>query len=381
MFGPIALCCISIKEKLAPVAEPDVHELFSPFSSISKILIFQREPSLKCFIEFSDTLSFERALRNIDRVPQHLGKVSLYHSKKDSLKNAYEFPPCQSPLGSEKSNIEPHVDFSTTDGNFCESEAESGTGKKRSSKGTFDSRVATSEAFSNSGGPLEPTALKPVSIPEEDIDDFEKMFMRLGDFKDGQASRTVVLIENFTLDPRLTRLLQNAIGCYGNLVRMLANYKRNRFFAEMENSHQANLVHIYLDGFVFFKCSLKVKYTPVAALVPSKWDAPLDFQFFQMEDQTQRFKKHLSIKFNPPSKILHFTSIARSVDHLILYELISQVHEPVRIYKLAKNSNRSEMYLAEFATTTHSIEVLAALHNKIIENKSLKISFSHPEIN
>lgn len=45
-----------------------------------------------------------------------------------------------------------------------------------------------------------------------------------------------------------------------------------------------------------------------------------------------------------------------------------------------KQANKSDMYLAEFGSVKESLEVLSAMHNKIIGDKSIKVSFSHPEI-
>lgn len=386
MYGPIGLCCISIKQKQAPVTEHQVNRLFRDFANISKILIFQQDPAFKCFIEFSDTSSFERALRNIDKVPQEFGKVSLYHSKKDSLKNAFEFPVRKGHVSS--TGDEEAWAFSKS---FDENDSGDDTARQRRGR---HSPNQTSDSHNSDGSYENFRAKSPTSITKQadpklavlreiDFTHSELPFLKFLPDTDPEADTpesTVLLVENFYLSSKLIKLLQNALGCYGNLVRMVANFPEHRFLAEMENRHQANLVCIYLNKFVFYNTALSIKNTNIASLRQAPSPAP-GMEFFQMEDWTQRFRKHLSIKFNPPSKILHFTSIAPRVDQFILFELISQVHEPLKIYKLVKNAGRSDMYLVEFNSITESIEVLAALHNKMIDNKSLKISFSHPEIN
>lgn len=365
MFGPIGLCCISLDQKNVQLTEPQIQGLFKDIAAVTKILIFQREPALKCFIEFADTGSMERALRHADRISQEYGKVSLYHSKKDSLKNAYEFRNAAG-SGTPPTSESPPVDKLLL-GN-------SPGGANRMHSDPWNTSPPP-QAKSLESEPAQMPPLTPA-----DLDDNERKFLAKGSPSGESAGGCVVLVEGFTLQPRLVKLLQNLLGCYGNLIRMVANFPARRFLAEMENAHQANLACIYLKEYRFFGCLLAAQIVSASGLTAPQV-MPAGFDFLQPEERTHRFKKHLSIKFNPPSKILHMTSLAPRVDQLVLFELASQVHEPVRVYKLIKNAGRSDMYLLEFESLGDSIEVLAALHNKIIENKSLKISFSHPEIN
>ena len=191
----------------------------------------------------------------------------------------------------------------------------------------------------------------------------------------------VLLIQQVEFSFANHKLIQNILGCFGNLIRMLVNHSTHSIIVEMENPHQANLVHIYLHELDFFGSSFIVSYTSATHIKPSTDQVHLFLEFVKIEERSHRFKKYLPIKFNPPSPILHLTSISVNVDYLILYDLICQIHEPMTIFKLVKQANKSDMYLVEFKSVRDSLEVLAVMHNKVIDDKSIKISFSHPEIN
>ncbi len=63
-----------------------------------------------------------------------------------------------------------------------------------------------------------------------------------------------------------------------------------------------------------------------------------------------RFKKKLNIKINFPSKTLHVTNLPEKVTPVMLFDIFSQIHEPVRIIKLKKRGVKSNMYLIEFSS-------------------------------
>ena len=93
-----------------------------------------------------------------------------------------------------------------------------------------------------------------------------------------------------------------------------------------------------------------------------------------------RFKKNLNIKINKPTNILHVTNLSTKVSPIILYQLVSQIRDPVNIFKLAKKGVNSDMYLIEFEKIEDSTAVLCVLHNKKVDGKLMKLSFSHTEL-
>jgi hypothetical protein len=393
MYGPIALCCISPKEKTRELTEIDIYGLFKNFADMKRMLIFQREPSLKCFIEFSDTNSFENALRNIGKVSTAYGKPSLYQSKKDTLKNAFDLTEF---LKKDKPNffnadLKHELDSSSTslpsnDSHlkksqitFSISPQDHDIAKLRSSEYQMinsENNLNYHNCLSLSTGFKSQKSIK----YQTDFDLKEQKFVTFTDtpLKTTDKIR-IMMVQNIDLNRIKINTIKNVLGCFGNVSQLIVNKQLNHVLAEFESPHQANLVHIYLNDTNFFGCDLTVYY--VSALCLQDNSTPLvDLEFHRVDEKFHKFKKHLSIKFNPPSTILHFTSLSERIDHIILYSLISQIHEPVKMYKLVKKSSKSDMYLVEFNSVSESFEVLAVMHNKIVDNKSLKISFSHPEI-
>lgn len=389
MQGPIALCCISLKNQNCHITEADVNNLFKDLASISQILIFQKEQTFKCFIEFAGISAFENALRNIDRVSNVYGRISLYHSKKDSLKNAHVFNSnylkTEPKNGPKISQLSSHSDVSR-DIELSKPSHSSNELAKNSLKNVLNHNQEKpnllSEVFIQEF--LEISAKQKKEIKTQTyFDSLEKKFVifddqNLPERKIEQVK--IILIENICFKTVKLKTIKNLLGCYGNLQKIVVNYTRQRVFAEFEDYNQANLSHIYLDKINFFGSVFSISYTSALSMLPCLDESLHDLEFHQIDVKEHKFKNHLSIKFNPPSPILHLTSISKKVDHVILYQLISQIHEPTKIYKLLKRTNKSDMFLMEFAAISQSVEVLSIMHNKIIDGKVLKISFSHPGI-
>lgn len=396
MLGQVALCCISLKEKNHHLNEMDIYGLFNGIAMMSKMLIFQREPSFKCFIEFSEINSFENALRSIEKVSTVFGKVSLYPSPKESLKNAFDFnllhqnkdklffnSDLKSNLIASNTSIQTtcshskpyndHSDFSRFNDEFSTLlSSNSPFGPNKTSNNLSSPPIINS--FYGNKKIKNQAHFDQYELKFIDFDENSLASMKLEHIK-------IMSIENVNVNKIRVNTIKNALGCFGNVLHLIINRQHNKVVAEFESINQANLIHIYLNGVTFFGCTLEVFYVAAVSLHQNISPNTSAIEFYTVEEKCHKFKKHLPIKFNPPSSILHFTSISDQVDCLILYELICQIHEPIKIYKLMKKTCRSDMYLVEFNSISESLEVLSVMHNKIIDHKSLKISFSHPEIN
>lgn len=93
-----------------------------------------------------------------------------------------------------------------------------------------------------------------------------------------------------------------------------------------------------------------------------------------------RYKQKLNIRVNKPTKLLHLTNLPSKMTPLLLYKIIVEIGEPLNLYKLKKKGVCSDMFLVEFKTVEKSIEVLSVLHNKKVEEKLIKVSFSHTKV-
>ena len=105
-----------------------------------------------------------------------------------------------------------------------------------------------------------------------------------------------------------------------------------------------------------------------------------DLVYFENDPKAFRYRSDNSIRINEPSSILHFTGIPEVVTPIILYQILSYIYEPSKIIQLQRNSKGFMMFLIQLDKVESAIEVLSVLHNKQINEKFLKISFSHSKI-
>ena len=128
-----------------------------------------------------------------------------------------------------------------------------------------------------------------------------------------------------------------------------------------------------------FGSKMKVTFTAASSIIFPLEAFISELEFYQpKEEHKPKFTRR--IKFNYPSNVLHITNISPRIDENFIYQLISKIHEPIAIYKLFKRENKSEMFLIEFESAIQSFEVLAILNHKKIDNRSIKLSFSHPDL-
>ena len=173
----------------------------------------------------------------------------------------------------------------------------------------------------------------------------------------------------------------NFFGCFGNVKRLLTNFKENYSVLDFESPEQAKLIVKNVSGTVFFENTLKASfYFDVSVFDDLLVSPDPDIKTRTNHPKFYRYKKNLNIKINKPTKLLHFTNLPDRITPIVLYQLIGQIKDPINIFKLAKRGSSSDMFLVEFEELHESIEVLSILHNKKVDSKLVKVSFSHTKI-
>jgi hypothetical protein len=189
----------------------------------------------------------------------------------------------------------------------------------------------------------------------------------------------LLFVESLNLSIVTPKILMNLFCCFGNLDRLLIDPVTTSALIQFRYRTEALEALNSLNELSFFSQELRISICS---------NQRLKFREDVLTSRTQvislkgdhnfyRFQNTLNIKYNPPSSVLHFTSLSERCDPVILFELIRQINELRKIIKLVQRGNKgSLMYLVEFATIDAAIEVLAVLHNKIVDGKSMKVSFS-----
>ena len=192
-----------------------------------------------------------------------------------------------------------------------------------------------------------------------------------------------LLIEKLNIQQSEISYILNLLGSFANVNEYLIDFQLKKGVFSFTNATKIDIVVNSLNAQVYFDQRMTVRkigcQLPLSKIPKFKNDR---FVVGEENKKNYRYQKNLSIKFNPPSKTIHITNTAESLDVKGLTELFGQYYKPLRIKCLSsKTSNStSQMYLAEFDQVNKCLEILSIFHNKHISEKSMKISFSHMKL-
>jgi hypothetical protein len=174
----------------------------------------------------------------------------------------------------------------------------------------------------------------------------------------------------------------NLACCFGNAHRVYVDQPAGRTIIRYQNANDAMRAKFHLRDQLFFGSRLQILDSmPEDIDLATSLPTGVDLKMFDCKAPDFRYKDTLNVKYNAPSAVLHFTNLSENCTPQVLFQIISAIHEPRKIVKLAKKSvNSTNMMLVLFKSVTESLEVLTVLHNKIVDHKSLRVSFSHTKL-
>ena len=176
------------------------------------------------------------------------------------------------------------------------------------------------------------------------------------------------------------RLLINLFCCCANPIKIWMDHQDQIAFAAFGSKSELQRTISQLNQQFYFGSQISAETLNCQDL-PAFISKIKEDSLFVCEPQLPdyRYHRHLHINFNPISKILHLTNLTDNCTVAVVYNIIRIIHEPHKIVKLVRpSSSCTAMLLVEFDTTAKSLEVLTALHNKRIDGKALRVSFSQP---
>lgn len=395
MENKILLCCVN------PISDPDdvdelsIYQLFKEHAVVKNVKIFSRDVQIKAFVDV-DKESVDQCIQNLHLQNTIIGKLKVYVSHKDNITFDKDLQTIISESSHKQersykiSRHEKNSDINSIGHNKYDAE---------NAKGSHLSKhklPLAAESFENLDEIFDRHLIADYNIRSvTDIDsrlpDMIKYYpvslenihsVKSNLSKEADVSK-VVILNRINAEKVNCLMLMNLFGCFGNVKKVLLNIKASFALIEMESPEHAVLTTRYLNNIQYFGSAIKVKcskYNSVSLKTLEKEHNP-DIQFLRGHYKYFRYKEGLQIKVNKPSAVLHITSLSAEFTPYLLCQLLSQLHEPSKIVKLSKNGSTSEMYLVEFDQVNQAIEVLSTLHNKKVDGKLMKISFSHTDIN
>lgn len=391
MKSNIVLCCINPTRTHQDIDEFSIYKIFKQHVIVKNVRVFNRDKQIKAFILLEDKESINTAISALHKKELNVGRISIYPSYKKYI--AFDKPlqtiiqEALAKESSEKSDLKEEES--------CQEKIDYLISKKSSIKtldtmrGKNSSKKLVNRLFESDDHfqqKLNELNLKQTenNINFDDLNSDDEVVMSkidLTQFCKPKLTRTALLkLENidFTLADQIT--IFNFFGCFGNITKLLIDKKKNYAILELQDTIQAKNVKNNSDKAVFCKNPVKVSYFFDSDVFDSIDEEDSMIKVYVNHSRFFRFKKNLNIKINKPTNILHVTNLSTKVSPIILYQLVSQIRDPVNIFKLAKKGVNSDMYLIEFEKIEDSTAVLCVLHNKKVDGKLMKLSFSHTEL-
>lgn len=427
MNPSILLCCIHPFSQIEEISNQRVFELISKYGKVIDLVMFTKGKTWKFFVEMASESDLQSVLANLNKVTIKIGKVNVYKSNKTKLKKH------------KHSQIQKVKNIQTNNSFILTSDSNSETNffqifKNNSvfqiSKNHFSKDESQNENQFLNINPNFPQNLKVQKIIFLKLSQLQKITCQIllnifgcfGNIKKLflNVSQKFSLIE-YQTQKQAEIAFKNLDGLYlfKNTLKLVllpfpslnSNYLQQNQIGKNINPKNfnqfptKNMSHNNLNHFSKENSKKKINEFSNEKTNQNQFENLDQFSNekknqFQIEKSQKkmnyfsneknqkkilmqghykyyRYKKGLNIKINPPSKILHLTSISEKLCPIILYEIVRRINKPVRIVKLGKKGTNSNMFLVCFETVEESVEVLAVLHNKKIDRKILKVSFSH----
>uniref|UniRef100_A0A4W4FFZ6 Polypyrimidine tract binding protein 3 n=1 Tax=Electrophorus electricus TaxID=8005 RepID=A0A4W4FFZ6_ELEEL len=391
MPGQNPVLRIIVENLFYPVSLEVLHQIFSKFGTVLKIITFTKNNQFQALLQYADSLNAHHAKVTLDgqNIYNACCTLRIEFSKLTSLNVKYnndksrDFTRLDLPSGDGQPTLDPAMTAAFGAPGIISSPYPGAAG--------FAPAVGFPQAAGLSMQAM-PGALGPLTIPTSAV--AGRMAIH------GMAPSTlhsVLLVSN--LNPDHTRFVEFEYplevahfgsslgvfaGVYGDVhrVKILFNKKENAL-VQMADATQAQLAMSHLNGQRLHGRVIRVaisKHQTVQLPREGQEDQGLTKDF--SGSPLHRFKKPGSKNFQnifPPSATLHLSNIPPSIADDMLKNLFSSSGYNVKAFKFFQKDRK--MALIQLGSVEEAIQALIDLHNHDLgENHHLRVSFSKSTI-
>ncbi|XP_073685240.1 polypyrimidine tract-binding protein 3 isoform X3 [Garra rufa] len=352
MPGQSPVLRIIVENLYYPVSLEVLHQIFSKFGTVLKIITFTKNNQFQALLQYADPMHAHHAKVALDGQNIYNGCCTLRveFSKLTSLNVKYN---------NDKSRDFTRLDLPSGDG-----------------QPTLDPTMQTAFGLSMQAMP---GALGPLTIPSSAMTGRMTIHGMAH-----TAIHSVLLVSNLNPDSITPHGLFILFGVYGDVhrVKILFNKKENALI-QMADATQAQLAMSHLNGQRLYGKVIRVtisKHQTVQLPREGQEDQGLTKDF--SGSPLHRFKKPGSKNFQnifPPSATLHLSNIPPSTTDDFLKELFASSGYTVKAFKFFQKDRK--MALIQLGSVEEAIQALIDLHNHDLgENHHLRVSFSKSTI-
>ncbi|XP_019605107.1 polypyrimidine tract-binding protein 3 isoform X3 [Rhinolophus sinicus] len=366
---------IIIENLFYPVTLEVLHQIFSKFGTVLKIITFTKNNQFQALLQYADPLNAQYAKMALDgqNIYNACCTLRIDFSKLTSLNVKYN---------NDKSRDFTRLDLPTGDGHPS---LEPPMAAAFGAPGIISSPYAGAAGFAPGIGfqgisvPAVPGALGPLTLTSSAVTG-RMAIPGAG----GIPGNSVLLVTNLNPDFITPHGLFILFGVYGDVhrVKIMFNKKENAL-VQMADANQAQLAMNHLSGQRLYGKVLRAtlsKHQTVQLPREGQEDQGLTKDF--SNSPLHRFKKPGSKNFQnifPPSATLHLSNIPPSVTMDDLKNLFTEAGCSVKAFKFFQKDRK--MALIQLGSVEEAIQALIELHNHDLgENHHLRVSFSKSTI-
>uniref|UniRef100_A0A673MJA8 Polypyrimidine tract-binding protein 1 n=1 Tax=Sinocyclocheilus rhinocerous TaxID=307959 RepID=A0A673MJA8_9TELE len=381
MPGQSPVLRIIVENLYYPVSLEVLHQIFSKFGTVLKIITFTKNNQFQALLQYADPMNAHHAKVALDGQNIYNGCCTLHveFSKLTSLNVKYnndksrDFTRLDLPSGDGQPTLDPSMQ--TAFGSFPLSHVT----PPLPSSPSHPAGLRSAPVRSGLSMQTMPGALGPLTIPSSAMTG--RMTIH------GMAPtviHSVLLVSNLNPDSISPHGLFILFGVYGDVhrVKILFNKKENALI-QMADATQAQLAMSHLNGQRLHGKVIRVtisKHQTVQLPREGQEDQGLTKDF--SGSPLHRFKKPGSKNFQnifPPSATLHLSNIPPSTTDDFLKDLFAGSGFTVKAFKFFQKDRK--MALIQLGSVEEAIQALIDLHNHDLgENHHLRVSFSKSTI-
>ncbi|XP_078657079.1 polypyrimidine tract-binding protein 2-like isoform X10 [Branchiostoma floridae x Branchiostoma belcheri] len=345
---PNSVLRVIVENLIYPVTLDVLHQIFSKFGAVLRIVTFTKSGTFQALIQFADAASAAQAKTSLDgqNIYNACCTLRIDYSKLETLNVKYN---------NDKSR------------DYTRPELPAG-----------DGQPSLEQAMGLVPGGLTGSIPLAGTIPNLSAASAAARLAGL------QQAGSVLLVSNLNTEMVTPDALFTLFGVYGDVHRVKILFaKKDNALIQMAEPHQANTAMQHLNNLRVWGKNIRVtlsKHNQVQLPKEGQPDAGLTKDF--TASPLHRFKKPGSKNFlniYPPSDTLHLSNIPASTTEEELIDLFTTTGGAVQAFKFFAKDRK--MALLKMSSTEEAVHALIKMHNyQLSGSNHLKVSFSKGQI-
>lgn len=343
---PNRILLVSIHHVIYPMTVDVLHQVFSPYGFVEKIVTFQKSAGFQALVQYETRQNASSAMSALHGRNIYDGccQLDIQYSNLTELQVNY--------------NNDRSRDF--TNPNLPTEQ------RGRSSQ----------HGYGDGAGMLGIQAAGPVGFSQ--MGNAAAMAAFAGGLPPGVSGtndRCTVIVSNLNPDKIDEDKLFNLFSLYGNIVRIkLLRSKPDHALVEMSDGFQAELAVHFLKGATLFGKRLEVNFSKYPNITPSP--DTHDYQNSNLNRFNRNVAKHYRYCCSP-TKMIHLSSIPEDITEEEIIDLMEE-HGTVISTKLFE-ANSKKQALVLFQTEEQATEALVCKNATSVGGSIIRISFSQSQ--